>query len=107
MTVDQETVCKITKAKRTRPPEERLERANLTVGCVLRMTFNGLYDHVSKYSCGMTSEFLDKKMRVVDRDVMFDGSEYLPGQKWAIASTSEQPLRADPSELHERNLPCV
>jgi hypothetical protein len=55
----------------------------LTRDMVMRLKddFHGLYDYM------------------VDRDVMFDGSEYRPGQKWAIASTSGQPFRADTSEL--------
>ena len=47
----------------------------------LRNDFHGLYDYL------------------VDREVMFDGSEYRAGQKWAIVSTSGQPFKADTSEL--------
>ncbi len=47
----------------------------------LRTDFHGLYDYM------------------VDRDMMFDGSEYRAGQKWAITSRSGQPFKADTSEL--------
>lgn len=43
--------------------------------------FHGLYDYL------------------VDRDIMFDGTEYRPGQKWAITSRSGQNFRADTFEL--------
>ncbi|KAG8533137.1 uncharacterized protein KY384_001920 [Bacidia gigantensis] len=36
---------------------------------------------------------------LVDRDIIFDGSEYRPGQKWAITSRSGQNFRADSYEL--------
>ena len=47
----------------------------------LRNDFYGLYDYL------------------VDRDVIFDGSEYRPGQKWAITSKSGQPFKADAIDL--------
>ena len=47
----------------------------------LRTDFFGLYEYL------------------VDRDIIFDGSEYRPGQKWAITSKSGQPFRADTAEL--------
>lgn len=47
----------------------------------LRNDFHGLYDYL------------------VDREIMFDGSEYRPGQKWAITSKSGQAFRADTMEL--------
>lgn len=36
---------------------------------------------------------------LVDRDIIFDGAEYRPGQKWAITSRSGQIFRADSNEL--------
>ena len=55
----------------------------LTRDLVIRLKndFEGLYDYL------------------VDRDVMFDGTEYRPGQKWSIASKSGQNFRADTFEL--------
>lgn len=55
----------------------------LTRDMVMRLKndFEGLYDYL------------------VDRDVMFDGTEYRPGQKWAITSRSGQNFRADTFEL--------
>lgn len=55
----------------------------LTRDTVMRLKndFEGLYDYL------------------VDRDVMFDGTEYRPGQKWAITSRSGQNFRADTFEL--------
>ena len=47
----------------------------------LRNDFYGLYDYL------------------VDHEVMFDGSEYRPGQKWIIAHQSSPTFRADTSEL--------
>ena len=47
----------------------------------LRNDFYGLYDYL------------------VDRNVIFDGTEYRPGQKWVITSKSGQPFRADSSDL--------
>ena len=47
----------------------------------LRRDFYGLYDYL------------------VDRDVVFDGTEYRPGQKWAIISKSGQAFRADTADL--------
>ena len=47
----------------------------------LKNDFNGLYDYL------------------VDRDIIFDGAEYRPGQKWAITSRSGQNFRADTFEL--------
>lgn len=47
----------------------------------LRNDFYGLYDYL------------------VDRDIVFDGSEYRPGQKWVIASKSGQSFRADSQDL--------
>ena len=47
----------------------------------LKNDFHGLYDYL------------------VDRDVMFDGTEYRPGQKWVITSRSGQNFRADSFEL--------
>ena len=43
--------------------------------------FHGLYDYL------------------VDRDIIFDGTEYRPGQKWTITSQSGQHFRADTFEL--------
>ncbi len=43
--------------------------------------FHGLYDYL------------------VDRDIIFDGAEYRPAQKWAITSRSGQNFRADTFEL--------
>lgn len=48
----------------------------------LRNDFYGLYDYL------------------VDRDIIFDGSEYRPGQKWTITSNSGQSFRADSQDLH-------
>lgn len=55
----------------------------LTRDMVMRLKndFHGLYDYL------------------VDRDIMFDGSEYRPGQKWVITSRSGQNFRADSFEL--------
>lgn len=55
----------------------------LTRDMVVRLSndFHGLYDYL------------------VDRDIMFDGTEYRPGQKWAITSRSGQNFRADTFEL--------
>ncbi|MCJ1318068.1 hypothetical protein MMC15_003395 [Xylographa vitiligo] len=47
----------------------------------LRRDFSGLYDYL------------------VDRDIMFDGTEYRPGQKWAITGKSGQAFRADTADL--------
>lgn len=47
----------------------------------MRNDFYGLYDYL------------------VDRDIIFDGAEYRPGQKWAITSRSGQNFRADTFEL--------
>ncbi|SLM36225.1 hypothetical protein LPUS_05712 [Lasallia pustulata] len=47
----------------------------------LKNDFEGLYDYL------------------VDRDIIFDGTEYRPGQKWVITSMSGQAFRADTSEL--------
>ena len=47
----------------------------------LRNDFHGLYDYL------------------VDRDVIFDGTQYRPRQRWAIVSSSGQALRADTNEL--------
>ena len=47
----------------------------------LRRDFSGLYDYL------------------VDRDVVFDGTEYRPGQKWAITGKSGQAFRADTADL--------
>lgn len=47
----------------------------------LRNDFHALYDYL------------------VDRDIIFDGSEYRPGQKWVIASKVGQSFRADTPEL--------
>ena len=47
----------------------------------LRNDFYGLYDYL------------------VDRDVIFDGSEYRQGQKWAIISKAGQTVRVDTPEL--------
>jgi hypothetical protein len=59
------------------------EHTWLTHDMVVRLSndFHGLYDYL------------------VDRDVLFDGSEYRPGQKWAILSKSGQPFRADMHDL--------
>ena len=63
------------------PP--RNEETWLTHDVVVRLRndFNGLYDYL------------------VDRDVMFDGSEYRSGQKWTIVSKSGQVFHPDTSEL--------
>lgn len=55
----------------------------LTRDIVLRLRddFYGLYDYL------------------VDRDIIFDGSTYRPGQKWAITSNSGQSFRADTQDL--------
>ena len=55
----------------------------LTRDMVVRLSndFHGLYDYL------------------VDRDIIFDGSEYRPGQKWAITSRTGQNFRADSFEL--------
>ena len=55
----------------------------LTRDMVVRLAndFHGLYDYL------------------VDRDIIFDGSEYRPGQKWAITSRTGQNFRADSYEL--------
>jgi hypothetical protein len=55
----------------------------LTRDMVMRLKndFHGLYDYL------------------VDRDIMFDGTEYRPGQKWVITSRSGQSFRADSFEL--------
>lgn len=47
----------------------------------LRRDFHGLYDHL------------------VDRQIMFDGTEYRPGQKWTIIGKSGQSFRADTPDL--------
>ena len=47
----------------------------------LRNDFYGLYDYL------------------VDRDIIFDGSEYRPGQKWVITSNSGQSFRPDSQDL--------
>ncbi|MCJ1399658.1 hypothetical protein MMC11_002860 [Xylographa trunciseda] len=47
----------------------------------LRKDFYGLYDYL------------------VDRDIVFDGTEYRPGQKWAITGKSGQTFRADTADL--------
>ena len=63
------------------PPSN--EQTWLSRDMVVRLSndFHGLYDYL------------------VDRDIMFDGTEYRPGQKWAIASRSGQNFRADTFEL--------
>ena len=55
----------------------------LTRDMVIRLSndFHGLYDYL------------------VDRDIIFDGSEYRPGQKWTITSRSGQNFRPDSFEL--------
>ena len=55
----------------------------LTRDMVVRLSndFHGLYDYL------------------VDRDIIFDGSEYRPGQKWTITSRTGQNFRADSFEL--------
>ena len=67
------------------PPtvEGRMERKWLTRDLITRLRddFYGLYDYL------------------VDREVIFDGLEYRPGQKWAITSKSGQAFRADTSDL--------
>ncbi|KAL8803434.1 MAG: hypothetical protein Q9223_006187 [Gallowayella weberi] len=47
----------------------------------LKSDFHSLYDYL------------------VDRDIMFDGSQYRPNQKWAMTSKSGQTFRADTLEL--------
>ena len=63
------------------PPSH--EQTWLTRDMVMRLKndFHGLYDYL------------------VDRDIMFDGTEYRPGQKWTITSRSGQNFRADTFEL--------
>ena len=63
------------------PPSN--EQTWLTRDMVIRLKndFHGLYDYL------------------VNRDIMFDGTEYRPGQKWAITSRSGQNFRADTFEL--------
>ena len=63
------------------PPSN--EQTWLTRDMVVRLSndFHGLYDYL------------------VDRDIIFDGTEYRPGQKWAITSRSGQSFRADSFEL--------
>ena len=63
------------------PPSN--EHTWLTRDMIVRLSndFHGLYDYL------------------VDRDIMFDGTEYRPGQKWTIASRSGQNFRADTFEL--------
>ena len=63
------------------PPSN--EQTWLTRDMVMRLKndFHGLYDYL------------------VDRDIMFDGTEYRPGQKWIITSRSGQNFRADTFEL--------
>lgn len=63
------------------PPTNELTWLTRDVVLRLRNDFHGLYDYL------------------VDRDVLFDGSEYRPGQKWAITSKSGQTFRADTFEL--------
>ncbi|MCJ1478031.1 hypothetical protein MMC13_006706 [Lambiella insularis] len=55
----------------------------LTHGMVdrLRRDFHGLYDHL------------------VNREIIFDGTEYRPGQKWTITGKSGQSFRADTPDL--------
>lgn len=59
------------------------ENTWLTHDMVVRLSndFYGLYDYL------------------VDRDIIFDGSEYRPAQKWAITSKSGQSFRADSTDL--------
>lgn len=59
------------------------EQTWLTRDMIVRISndFHGLYDYL------------------VDRDIMFDGTEYRPGQKWVITSRSGQNFRADTFEL--------
>ena len=47
----------------------------------LKSDFHSLYDYL------------------VDRDIMFDGTQYRPGQKWVMSSKSGQSFRADTYEL--------
>lgn len=63
------------------PPSH--EQTWLTRDMVMRLKndFHGLYDYL------------------VDRDIIFDGTEYRPGQKWIITSRSGQNFRADTFEL--------
>ncbi|KAI4158608.1 MAG: hypothetical protein LQ342_007260 [Letrouitia transgressa] len=55
----------------------------LTRDMVLRLKndFHGLYDYL------------------VDRDIIFDGTQYRPGQKWSIISKSGQGFKADTFDL--------
>ena len=59
------------------------EHTWLTHDMVVRLSndFHGLYDYL------------------VDRDIIFDGTEYRPSQKWAIVSRSGQSFRADSHDL--------
>ena len=63
------------------PPSN--EQTWLTRDRVMRLQndFHGLYDYL------------------VDRDIMFDGTEYRPGSKWSIISRSGHIFRADTFEL--------
>lgn len=63
------------------PPTNELTWLTRDMVLRLRNDFHGLYDYL------------------VDRDVLFDGSEYRPGQKWAITSKTGHGFRADTSEL--------
>lgn len=63
------------------PPTNELTWLTRDMVLRLRNDFHGLYDYL------------------VDRDVVFDGSEYRPGQKWAITGKSGQTFRADTFEL--------
>ena len=47
----------------------------------------------------LANDFYSLYDYLVDRDIIFDGSEYRPGQRWAITSRSGQNFRADSYEL--------
>ena len=59
------------------------EQTWLTRDMVMRLKndFHGLYDYL------------------VDRDIIFDGTQYRPGQKWQMISTSGQSFKADTFDL--------
>ena len=63
------------------PPTAEQTWLNRDMVVRLKNDFHGLYDYL------------------VDRDIIFDGAEYRPGQKWAITSRSGQNFRADTFEL--------
>ena len=63
------------------PPSNDQTWLNRDMVVRLKNDFYGLYDYL------------------VDRDIVFDGAEYRPGQKWTITSRSGQIFRADSNDL--------